>query len=522
MLKKLVLSLIPMALLLLTACAPAAENGDLPQDPAVPSVNGQNEILWITESAPITLDPIRSIDVSSNWVMAQMYNGLTWFNPATGVLEPRLAYSFEHVDPYTWIFELRQGVYFHDGAYFDADVAVLNFERALDPEEFVPNRVVIAMMTDITALGPYTLQFTTEFPFAPLAANLTSAPGWMVSPPAIEEERNGGYLVSERPVGTGPYRLVYHEHGHTVLMERFNDHFAGPALTERVRMTTIPEAGTRFAMVEGGDAHGIQGQPADYAVARGIAHLDTMIINSSSFDYMGFNMNHEILSDVRVRRAISMAIDRQTILTYLAEGMGILAEGLFPPILAHAPGGLQALPYDPEAARALLEEAGFGDGFTINLWYNDGDALRSQVSEFVQGALASFGIEVIVTSMEWGAYLEQTAVGNQEMFLLNWVTGTGDSDQLAFPNFHSSQQAGGNRVFYGNPEMDALILIERGRMSTDPAERYAIYEEIALRIIEEAPMVFLRFSNFVYITNGIDGLEVNFGTIPFFHNVTIR
>ena len=513
---------IPMMLLLLAACAPAVEEVSEPllQDPAVPAVNGQDEIVWITAEAPITLDPIRSIDVPSNWVMSQMYNGLTWFNPSTGVLEPRLAYSFEHVDPYTWIFELRQGVYFHDGFYFDADVVVLNFERALDPEEFVPNRVVIGMISDVTALDTYTVQFTTYFPFAPLAANLTSAPAWIVSPLAIEEERNGGYLITDRPVGTGPFQLVYHEHGHTVLLERFDNHFAGPALTERVRLTTIPEAGTRFAMVEAGDAHGVQGQPADYAVARDIAHLDTMIINSSAFDYIGFNMNHEILSDVRVRRAISMAIDRQAILTYLAEGMGILAEGPIAPILAHAPTGLQALPYDPEAARALLEEAGFGDGFTINYWYNDGDAFRGQVGEFVQGALAPLGIEVIISSLEWGAYLEQTSLGNQEMFMLGWVTGTGDSDQLVFPQFHSSQQGAGNRTFYGNPEMDEMI--ERARMSPNPAERDALYEEIALRIIEEAPMVFIRFSNFVYITNGIDGLEVNFATVPFFHNVTIR
>ena len=517
---------VPIAflLLILVACAPpVAENGveqpGQPEQPVPPGAE-QNEIVWVMSAAPVTLDPIRSIDVPSSWVMSQIYDGLTWFDPATGQLEPLLAYSFEHVDPYTWIFELRQGVYFQDGAYFNADVVVLNLERALDPEEIVPDQAVIAMISDVTALDTYTVQLTTYFPFAPLAANLTQHPAWMVSPLAIEEERGGGYLVTERPVGTGAFQLVYHEHGHTVLLERFDNHFRGPALTERVRMTTIPEASTRFAMVEAGDAHGVQGQPPDYAVARGIPHLDILLINSSAFDYVGFNVNHEILSDVRVRQAISMAVDRQAILTYLAEGMGILAEGPIAPMLSHAPTGLQALPYDIEAARALLEEAGFGDGFTINYWYNDGNPFRGQVGEFIQGALAPLGIEVIVSSMEWGAYLEQTAAGNQEMFMLGWVTGTGDPDQLVTPMFHTSQHGAGNRTFYGGPVTDELI--ERARMSSDPAERAALYEEIALIVIEEAPMIFIRFSSFPYITNGIDGLEVDFATTPYFRNVTIR
>lgn len=513
-------------LLLLAACAPAVENGDdplpvIPGEAAPPAAAQQNEILWIMEAAPLTLDPIRTIDVPSTWTMAQMYNGLTWFNPATGVLEPRLSHSFEHVDPYTWVFELRQGVYFHDGFYFDADVVVLNLERALDPEELVPNRAVVSMIAEVVALDTYTVQITTYFPFAPLAANLTQSPAFMVSPLAIEEERSGGYLITERPVGTGPFRLVYHEPGHTVLMERFDDHFAGPALTERLRLTTIPEAATRFAVVEAGNAHGVRGQPADYAVANEIAHLDTYIVRSSRLEYIGFNMQHEILSDINVRRALSMAVDRQTILTYLADDMGTLAQGPIPTVLAHAPVGLQALPYDPEAARALLEEAGFGDGFTINFWYDDGNTLKSQVGQFLQAAWEPLNIEVIVSSLEWGAYLEQTALGNQEIFMLGWTTGTGDADQMVFPNFHSSQLGGGgNRVFINNPELD--VLIERARMSPDPAERDALYEEISQMLIDDPPMIFFRFNYFVYVTNNIDGLLLSFAGNPFFHEVTIR
>ncbi|MFO8042581.1 MAG: ABC transporter substrate-binding protein, partial [Alkalispirochaeta sp.] len=148
---------------------------------------------------------------------------------------------------------------------------------------------------------------------------------------------------------------------------------------------------------------------------------------------------------------------------------------------------LDPLPYDPDMAADLLEEPGLGDGFSTTLWTND-NPTRIAIAEIVQNNLAELNIDVEIEVLEWGAYLEQTAEGLHDMFILGWVTVTGDADYGMYALLHSSNVgAAGNRAFYRNDRVDELL--DRGRREGDPEDRVGLYHEVQEILIDEAPML---------------------------------
>ena len=491
--------------------------GDDNGDEAPPAaVSGGEVVVAIASDAP-SLDPIRSNDSASTDVQSQMLDGLTRFDPITSELQPRLATSFEQIEPTVWEFSLRQGIYFTDGAYFDADVVALNLNRLLNIEEASPALFIVEMISEVEVIDTYTVHIHTEFPFAPLPGHLAHRSAFMVSPNAI-----AAVEVSEdvEPIGTGPFVFVEREHGDFILIAR-NDDYWGSQLAnpDYVRFIVVPEAATRFAMLQTGEAHYLVGQPTDYAVASDMDQLDVYLLQTTTLDYIGFNTESGPLANVLVRQAITHAIDRYAIVEGLAEGVGTVATGPLAPLVDMAPT-VEGLAFDLDLARALLEESGYTD-IELNFWYNEGNAFRGLVGVFVQASLAEIGITVNVSSIEWAAYLEATAAGDHDMFMLGWVTTTGDPDYGLFPILHSDQVGDpGNRFFFRNAEVDALL--ERGRESSDREYRMAVYQEVAELLVYQAPMAPVRFQQAVIITNGIDGVRTCFANTPFFYRATLR
>ena len=522
------------SLFFLAACGAAADGGGAEQPEQQQETTQENvqnivqeggHVIWIHPSDPISMDPVRTSDAPSTHVTSQIMEGLVRFDPTVPnvVLEPLLAESFGRLDDYTWYFNLRQGVYFHDGAYFNADVVALNFERIFDPEINAPQQFLVDMMNEVIIIDDYTVHITTDFPFGPFAGHLAHRIAFMVSPYAIAEEEAGGALIADNPIGTGPFQYVRRVVGNYIHLERFDGYWGSLALPDSVEFRAIPEAATRFSMLEAGDAHGGVGMPADYLISQAIPQMDTILIESTQVDFIGFNTSpdHPYLSDIRVRQAITMAINVPDIIEYLAEGFGALPGSLISPLVEFSPPDATTLGYDPEAARELLIEAGFGDGFTLEFFTNEGNSFREQVGVFLQGALAPLNINVNISIIPWAAYIEMIDDGLHDLFMLGWVTTTGDADYALFPLLHSSQHGSlGNRVFYSNPVVDQLL--ERGRIEEDSIERAAIYAEIVDIVNYEAPYVLIRFVEQLFLTNGIDGLDVDFSNTPWFQNVTLR
>ncbi|MCL1936278.1 MAG: ABC transporter substrate-binding protein [Defluviitaleaceae bacterium] len=521
----------------LVACGTAPETGTQPPQPSGEptqivgegdsnNISNGDHIVWATLSDPVSLDPIASNDSASTDATTQMFEGLVRFDPNVDhvSLVPWLAESFGQIDEYTWYFNIRQGIYFHDGAYLNAEAAALSINRSLDIENHtIPAFFVVEMIESAVAVDEYTLHITTRFPFAPLPGHLAHRIGFIVSPLAIEEEANGGRLVADNPQGTGPFRLASRSHGNNIVFERNENYWGELALPSTLEFLVVPEPSTRFAMVETGEAQAIPGQVTDLDVALATPQLDVTFVQTTSLNYIGFNTNpdHPYLSNHLVRQAIAMAINRADIVDHILQGIGIPADGMVAPMVAFAPQDPEFLPYDPDAARELLAQAGFPNGFTLNFWYNDGNSVRGMIGVFVQAALAEIGITVNVSSLEWGAYLEHTAEGLHDMFILGWVTVTGDADYALFPLLHTSQHgSAGNRFFYSNPRVDYLL--EAGRSSTSGQERYAIYSEIVEIINQEVPLIPINYAEQLIFSNGIGGLLTDFANTPHFRGVYIR
>ena len=477
---------------------------------------GKNEIVFVVASEAPSMDPIRSNDSAATDAQSQLMDGLTRFDPETSELVPYLATDFEQIEPTVWEFNLREGVYFTDGAPFDADVVALNLNRLLNIEEASPALFIVEMITEVEVVDTYTVRIHTAYPFAPLASHFAHRATFMVSPNAIEA---AGVGEDVEPIGTGAFVLSEREHGNYMLMERNEEHWNDLAIPDAVRFIVVPDPVTRFAMIQTGEAHYAVGQASDYATASGIDSIDARLLPSTSLAYVGFNTTKGALADPLVRRAISHAIDRNAILEGIYEGVGSIATGPLSPLVDLAPT-IEGLEYDVDLARELLEESGHTN-IELEFWYNEGNSTRGLIGVYVQAALAEIGITVNVSSVEWGAYLEATAAGEHDMYILGWTTVTGDADYGLYSLFHSSQVGDpGNRFFFENAEVDALL--ESGRESADRTARAEVYQELAELLVNEAPMVELVFQDFVLLSNGVDNVYTNFNNVPFFYNATLR
>ncbi len=179
------------------------------------------------------------------------------------------------------------------------------------------------------------------------------------------------------------------------------------------------------------------------------------------------------------------------------------------------------LEYDPEAAKDLLEEAGYPDGFSTTLWTND-NRERIDAATYVQAQLEEIGVNVELEVVEWGAYLEQTANGDHDMFVLGWTTVTGDADYGMYPLFHSENFGEpGNRTFISNPELDELLV--QARQNPDPDERLALYKEAQEILVDEAPMLYIHHQEYLLgVSDKVQGLWQHPTQILMLHDVTLE
>jgi len=465
----------------------------------------------------VSMDPALSNDVPSSNVQANVFESLTKQDENMEV-QPSLAESWEQIDETTWEFKLREGVKFHDGSDFTAEVVKANIERILDPEVASPRLFLYEMVTEIEVVDDYTVRFTTEYPFSPLPAHLAHTGGGMVSLEQIEADyaamENGeapGSVINENPIGTGYFKFDSWEPGSQVKLVKNEDYWGETAKLDSVTFKVVSEGLTRVAELETGDSH-IADQISPNSVEQ-VEAIDGASIDqqgSVSLSYIGFNAEKEPFNDPKVRQAINMAINKEEILDGVYEGFGIPAIGPLAPDVYGYDENVQGLEYDPERAKELLAEAGYEDGFSTTLWTNDANQERMDMATIIQAQLKEFGIDVEIEALEWGAYLEQTANGEHDMFILGWSNATGDADYGLYPLFHSDNVGEpGNRTFTKDAELDELLV--QARQESDEEARLELYSQIQEKLTEIAPMLYIHHQE--YLT-GVSDKVKGFSLLP--------
>ena len=490
-------SLIALSLILVLALTLSACTGDsASKDPKV-------DPLVIAQGAdPASLDPHESNDQPSSRVNKQIYDTLVESNEDME-LEPGLAESWEQVDDITWKFNLREDVTFHNGEPLKASDVKFSYERMMDSAEVAH---IVGALDSVETDGDYTVIVKLKEPFGPILAHLSHTAASIFSEKAVTDAGADYHL---HPIGTGPYKYVSRDSGDKVTLEAFEDYYKGEAAIKNLVFRNIPEGTNRTIGLETGEVDiAYEIEPIDVGTVKD--HKDLTLVEEPSLStaYIGFNLNKEPFTDVRVRQAINHAIDVEEIIDVVLEGAGTKATGPINDKVFGYNTDLTGYDYDPEKAKSLLADAGFEDGFSTTIWTND-NPVRIKIAEIVLSHLADVGIDATMEIVEWGAYLERTAAGEHDMFILGWVTVTGDADYGLYALYHSSQHGGaGNRTFYDNPEVDRLL--EEGRTLGDLDERFDAYAQAQQLIVDDAPQIFLYFqTQNVGMQNYIDGFRMH-------------
>lgn len=492
--------LLTILMTVLTACSGGTDS----QDESKNKDNNNDEVTGdvniMLGSEPVSLDPHGANDGTSLYVMSTLYDKLVYLNKDLEIT-PGLAESLEQIDDTVWEVKLKEDVEFHDGTILDAETVKMNLDRVRDPDIASPVSFLYEMIEDVVVVDPLTIHIKTAYPFASLPAHLAHPGGNMLSKKAIEKDdeaiENGQppfSTVNEHPIGTGPFKFDEKEHGVSVKVVRNENYWdEEKAQSASITFKTIPEDFTRIAELETGGADLIYPvSPSDVDQIDGSDQTYIQQSKSSNLTYLGFNNQVEPFDQKEVRQAISMVINKESLIDGILDGMAIPAKGPLAPTVFGYSENIEKLDYNVDKAKELMKEAGYENGFSTTLLTYESGA-NADLAVFIQSELKQLGIDVKIDTIETGAYLDATGEGESEMFIGSWGTVTLDADYGLYPMFHSSNAGHpGNRSFTENEELDQLL--QQAREEADEQNRLKLYEEVQNLIADEAPIVFLYHS----------------------------
>ena len=551
------MTLLGVLLLVLAACSDDSDVDEATGGGEEAGSEGGTMTLAIPADA-VSMDPHGSNDVPSEQIRDTIYEPLVT-QDENFELVPVLAEEYEQIDDTTWEFKLREGVTFHDGSEFNAEVVKANLERVLDPAKASARAFLFEMVSEVNVIDDYTVQVVTEYPYAPLINNFTHGAGKMISKELIDKDYQNaldkagsdvsleeyydlraeggeeheavaneissyvGELVESEPVGTNYFKFESRSPGEVTSVVRNDDYWGEEtAKLDGVDFKVVSEPGSRLAELESGTSDAILSTLSSN-IERVDSNPDVTLQRqeSVSIDYIGFNTEKEPFNDPKVRQAITHAFDSEAVLEGVYNGSGQPAVApLAPGVLGYSED-LEGREYDMDKAQQLLDEAGVED-LTINLMVNDDNPERVDVALWLQESLSELGITVNVEQVEWGAYLEATGAGEHDMFILGWSNSTGDPDNGISPLFHSDNiGADGNRSFYNNPELDSLL--DQARQESDEEKRGEMYTEAQQILVDDAPAIFIRHGeNLNAYNNNVENFQGDSYNIFDFRETTIQ
>jgi len=462
-----------------------------------------DHLIVVVAGLPVSLDPHESNDMQTAYLAHQMYDTLVRLNPEDLSIEPRLAASWElSEDSQSLDMQLRDDVYFHNGDRLTADDVRFSLLRAQNSPHV---GFIVGMIDDIIVHDDLNFTITLTDPFVPFLSHLAHF-GVSILNEQVVTELGDEYV--NYPVGTGPFQFESIALGDRVELTRFDDYWGQMPVFSRLTWRAMPEATNRLIEVETGNAHiALVINPSDIARAETSDSLVLHRRQNLQAIYLGFQTQKEPFDDIRVRHAINYALDIEIISQVVYEGSGTPSTG---PITGVVWGAypMELFPHDVERARELMAEAGLEDGFSTTLWFNTEDQQYAQMATLIQNQLREIDIDVTIESYEWSVYLERTTAGEHEMFILSWITVTGDADYGLFDTAHSSGFGSGNRTFWGSPEIDAIL--EEARANPDPARRLELYTEAQQLIHEGSARVYIHHGEELHVsTPNLNGLIIS-------------
>lgn len=461
---------------------------------AIPAINaaaqpprrtGGTFISAKTTEAP-SLDTILEQAASRQRIDVLFYNRLVEWG-ADGKIEPVLAESWTtSPDGKTWTFKLRRGVKFHSGRELVADDVKFTYDRVMDANIGSGGRGYFLAIDGIEIPDKYTVRIHTKQPSASLLAAL--AGNWSAIVPRDEYEKRGD--LRRTAIGTGPFILqewVPQSH----LKARKNPDYwdKGKPYIDAVEIKIIPDEASIVAQLRTGNIHhALLEDNKNYLLVKDDKRLNAMRSPRLGFDCLIMNLGRKPFDDVRVRQAISLAIDRNEVLQVAASGLGQVTGPLTP---AMKPWALPIEAFkewympNPERAKKLLAEAGSPNGFKTTLKAIPTFPTMVAGSQVIAAQLKRIGVDVQIIQEEYGVWIKNIIKPNFNFDMtMNLTNGEPDPDSLLYRRVSSVERQWTNG---GDPEVDALL--DQGRVSLDHAKRKEIYDKAQRLLVEKALMI---------------------------------
>lgn len=460
-------------------------------------VSTKDDLVVVANQEIVSLDPADQAQLAASQLMVQIYEGLMYLDEKN-TPQPMLAESIESVDDVTYKVTLKQGVKFHNGEELKASDVIYSFKRALENPKTATNLGDIDTEA-FEEVDDYTLVMKTKTPIATFYSALCHAQASILSQKGVEAlGENFGKDASG--CGTGAFQFVAWDAGIEVKLASFEDYWGEKAKIKNIFWKFVDDANSRNVMLEAGEADVIyQVQVAGIESLLANEEVNVHSISSTTIRFIYMNQSDGmVLSDKRVRQAISYAIDRDGLVKnvfgeYATPATSFLAPG----VIGHT-ADLETYNYDPEKAKALLAEAGYTEAKPLKIKLSmHAQNIQQSMAEIIQANLSDVGIQMEIEPLEAAAWIAALAEGKTQMGFNTNSNIRADPDALYIPCYSANVPAP-NHGCINDPKLDELLV--KGRQTFDSAEREKIYVEAQQIVATESYFYPLCYDNITMAT----------------------
>ncbi|MGJ7525963.1 ABC transporter substrate-binding protein [Variovorax sp. GB1P17] len=471
-------------------------------------------LVYCAEGSPENFYPGMNTTGTSFDVTTQVYNTIVEFERGGTKVVPGLAEKWDiSPDGTVYTFHLRKGVKWHTTSKsfkptrdFNADDFIFMIDRQWkesDPffkvtsqnHSYFNDMGMPKLLKSVDRIDDYTVKITLNQAEAPFLANLAMQYAGIQSKEYAIAMLKAGTpeKVDQDPIGTGPFYLVQYQKDAIIRFKAFPQYWAGKAKIDDLVFAITPDASVRWAKLQKGECHVMPyPNPADLDAIRKDPNVQVLEQPGLNVGYLSYNTTKKPFDDVRVRKAINMAINKKAIIDGVYLTTGVAAKNPIPPTMWSYNDAIKDDPYDPEAAKKLLAQAGFPDGFTTDLWampvqrpYNPN---AKRIAELMQADLAKINVKAEIKSFEWGEYRKRLQAGEHQMGMLGWTGDNGDPDNFLYTllGCASAKSASGSNIskFCYQPYEDLVV---KAKSTVKQADRDALYKKAQVIFKEQAP-----------------------------------
>ncbi len=473
---------------------------------------GAKTLVYCSEGSPENFYPGINTTGTSFDAGLQIYDTPVQFERGGTKVLPALAERWDiSKDGMEYTFHLRKGVKFHSNKNFkptrdfNADDFIFSIERQWNKEDpyfkvtssnhsYFDDMDMPKLLKSVDKVDEYTVKIVLNAPEAPFLANMAMPHNGVQSKEYAIAMLKAGTpeKIDQEPLGTGPFTLVQYQKDALIRYKAFPQYWAGKAKIDDLIFAITPDSSVRWAKLQKGECHVMPyPNPADVPAMRKDDKVTVLEKPGLNVGYLAYNTTKKPFDDVRVRKAVNMAINKKAIVDAVYLGTGVPATNPIPPTMWSYNKSVKDDAYDVEAAKKLLAAAGLKDGFTTDLWampvqrpYNPN---AKRIAELMQADLAKVGIKAEIKSFEWGEYRKRMQAGEHQMGMLGWTGDNGDPDNFlnVLLGCASAKTNGSNVAKFCNKDFEDLI--QKAKVTSNIAERTKFYEKAQVIFKEQAP-----------------------------------